>query len=637
VHPFNSPGEIRLFPAASGSDIRYTLDGSEPDEHATLYTGPVSIDTTTIFKARTFKDFWPFGSDRSSETLTVKFERLEPVPAIGVVGQLLPGLDVAVYELRQTIFDQNGVFTGRKNMLPNLDGARPLAVGAVGGLVVPDAAPSSSIHEMKKGYYRYSGFYRAPHEGVFGFRLFSPGPVVLRIDDWSVIEVTGSYGLSQQERFGEVVLAEGLHEFELIVTDPVFWKGKMEEPMKLELSVMLPGSRVYRPLGAESLMRARSDARLLDRIEKGPSITSVDVNRLVAGLIESRYNWGLWIQSLRSEETGFNIPANGLPESYLVPLGEALPYMRRTVRTPNGNDSLMRLVEYSGFFKVRIEGDYEFRLDGRGANELRLGGVAVSRNRIMGPPLTGRVNLKPGMVPLSLRLAFGKGTLEVRLPGHDEFEPVQTGDLWRLKTFEPVDSDLLIASVACDEIGEDGDTPVASDTATAVAIDAQLIDGVHGKALRLGGEAGRLEVRGLSLPDDACTVAFWCRRGKTGESVAVEGLNRRFLVRFRGTGDVLAGYYRNPKDEVRINGGQAIEDGDWFHFAVSFGAEVRVYVNGELLGSRQVMKSHQYTADVDARATMLNLLVGEQGAIDEVKVWNEVLPPALVKREFQAR
>jgi hypothetical protein len=36
--------------------VRYTVDGSEPNSHSALYTGPISIDETTVVRARTFSN-----------------------------------------------------------------------------------------------------------------------------------------------------------------------------------------------------------------------------------------------------------------------------------------------------------------------------------------------------------------------------------------------------------------------------------------------------------------------------------------------------------------------------------------------------------------------------------------------------
>lgn len=56
---FNNLTEIKLKHPFQDAVIRYTLDGSVPDSlHGEIYKGPISLDKTTTFKARAFKDGW---------------------------------------------------------------------------------------------------------------------------------------------------------------------------------------------------------------------------------------------------------------------------------------------------------------------------------------------------------------------------------------------------------------------------------------------------------------------------------------------------------------------------------------------------------------------------------------------------
>ena len=61
--------------AFHGASIRYTTNGSEPDETSTLYSGPVAINTLTTLKARAFKvGFTP--SNTASATYTFSYGTL---------------------------------------------------------------------------------------------------------------------------------------------------------------------------------------------------------------------------------------------------------------------------------------------------------------------------------------------------------------------------------------------------------------------------------------------------------------------------------------------------------------------------------------------------------------------------------
>lgn len=52
---FNTPMTVELEARADSVDIRYTLDGSEPDSSAVRYTGPVEISETILLRTRTLK------------------------------------------------------------------------------------------------------------------------------------------------------------------------------------------------------------------------------------------------------------------------------------------------------------------------------------------------------------------------------------------------------------------------------------------------------------------------------------------------------------------------------------------------------------------------------------------------------
>lgn len=49
---YTSPQEITI----AGSNVRYTTDGSDPDENSTFYDSPFIVDATTVVKARSFED-----------------------------------------------------------------------------------------------------------------------------------------------------------------------------------------------------------------------------------------------------------------------------------------------------------------------------------------------------------------------------------------------------------------------------------------------------------------------------------------------------------------------------------------------------------------------------------------------------
>lgn len=59
--------------ATDNSEIRYTMDGTEPTETSTLYTAPVTLTATTTVKAKAFKTTW-LASETATSVYTVVYD-----------------------------------------------------------------------------------------------------------------------------------------------------------------------------------------------------------------------------------------------------------------------------------------------------------------------------------------------------------------------------------------------------------------------------------------------------------------------------------------------------------------------------------------------------------------------------------
>ena len=78
--------------------IRYTLNGLEPDESSTLYSDPVSVSTTTTVRARAFKTGWTPSITSPPQTYTMNFGTLpppilSPTPPAAAIGELTVTLE----------------------------------------------------------------------------------------------------------------------------------------------------------------------------------------------------------------------------------------------------------------------------------------------------------------------------------------------------------------------------------------------------------------------------------------------------------------------------------------------------------------------------------------------------------------
>lgn len=87
MHPlpgtYSTPQSVRLSSSVEGATIRYTTDGTEPDETARVYTGPVPVPATTSIRARAFLSGWinsPEAQGTYEIIRTVETPFFSPVP-----------------------------------------------------------------------------------------------------------------------------------------------------------------------------------------------------------------------------------------------------------------------------------------------------------------------------------------------------------------------------------------------------------------------------------------------------------------------------------------------------------------------------------------------------------------------------
>jgi len=79
---------VSIFCATLGATIRYTINGTDPDEHAAAYEKPVRVEPGTILKARAYRTNW-----QASEVTTGAYPKAKPtqLPELGPQ----PGFPVA--------------------------------------------------------------------------------------------------------------------------------------------------------------------------------------------------------------------------------------------------------------------------------------------------------------------------------------------------------------------------------------------------------------------------------------------------------------------------------------------------------------------------------------------------------------
>lgn len=171
-------------PPSSGTEIRFTLDGSVPGPASLLYTEPVSLTATTTVSARCFRNGIPITT--ASKRL---LERVAPLPALSPP-DVVPGIRYQYFE-------------GTWDILPTFASLQPLQEG-----IQSDVALSSRLANERYGFV-YTGLVRVPERGVYSFAVESDDGSKLWIDTTCVVDNDGLHGL--QEISGVAALEAGFH------------------------------------------------------------------------------------------------------------------------------------------------------------------------------------------------------------------------------------------------------------------------------------------------------------------------------------------------------------------------------------------------------------------------------------------
>lgn len=129
---YNAPIVLQMFSQTPATRIHYTLDGSEPDEDSTLYTGPMLIEVSTLVRARAYRNTWlPSEISDAQYILPLSSAQEEATPVVPGIQSAYPnpssasinfslrtkGLDqeyhLRVYNLKgQCVFSTSGRATG---------------------------------------------------------------------------------------------------------------------------------------------------------------------------------------------------------------------------------------------------------------------------------------------------------------------------------------------------------------------------------------------------------------------------------------------------------------------------------------------------------------------------------------------
>lgn len=219
VNLFVDSVDVVLGCATADSEIRYTLDGTEPDRESSLYEHPIRLYSSGVLKARAFSEALD-----PSRVLVLKARKAEFIPARRPAG-LVPGVRYDYHE---------GEFSDVGSMA-----ASPVVQSGT----MPLPSISGAPQEDHYGYV-FSGYIDVPETGVWTFMTKSDDGSVLEIDGETAVDNNGSHAAVSAT--GRIALEKGLHSFRLLYFEDY-------EGQELSWGWAAPGQKEFSDIPAENL------------------------------------------------------------------------------------------------------------------------------------------------------------------------------------------------------------------------------------------------------------------------------------------------------------------------------------------------------------------------------------------------
>lgn len=202
---FMGEQQVEIMNWAEGTQIRYTLDGSEPDSTSALYEGPFILQTSDTVTARAFRHNRPVGYAHSQPYHKVEGRDAAEVQRADLSG----GLQYRYYES-----PAENAPTYRKHwpLRRQLGGdgqvIEPAARGTVQGFGL------SPRKQDQLFAFEYEGYIDIPEDGVYTFYLEADDDAKMYIGDEQVTDRMGQSPATSYDR-ARISLKAGLHRIEL--------------------------------------------------------------------------------------------------------------------------------------------------------------------------------------------------------------------------------------------------------------------------------------------------------------------------------------------------------------------------------------------------------------------------------------
>jgi hexosaminidase len=192
-HVFIEDATVNIVSRIKNTEIRYTTDGSEPSRNSLLYTKPIKVTKSTVFKFKEFKS-----NGQNSPVYEACYTKEKPQAPI-VANTQNKGLNFEFYKISKQI-----------NSTLKLRDLTPTLKGEIEKFVFPhnDELLADQFGIIFKGYII------VPSTEVYSFSVLSDDGSRLLIDDKLVVNNDGLHGA--YEKSGEIALKAGQHKIELL-------------------------------------------------------------------------------------------------------------------------------------------------------------------------------------------------------------------------------------------------------------------------------------------------------------------------------------------------------------------------------------------------------------------------------------
>lgn len=187
VRDFVDSVNVELIGLMHGSEVFFTLDGSEPTQQAQRYNEPVSLKETTTFTVRAFRE-----DDVPGPVKTITYRKIIPREAENISNSA-PGLRYQIYE-------------GKWQSLPDFDALKPFKTGTVTQFDI-SVSPKDEEFGMV-----FSGYVNIPKDGIYTFHTRSNDGSRIYIGDSLVVDLNiWRTHFDPFDKYGSIALKAGLH------------------------------------------------------------------------------------------------------------------------------------------------------------------------------------------------------------------------------------------------------------------------------------------------------------------------------------------------------------------------------------------------------------------------------------------